>query len=520
VNQKTILTITGFIIVAVTGTGFLAWDSLFGQKRQEHPQSRIIIPQEINGETDSASADRMAWEDSVNTKVALGEGEVIVAILSQDFDGDPAEEQVVAYRNLLEMESSVFITYIDFDEPHREYRRVWTASTAASRPGTISLFTADLIGDRGFCIILTGMNSQDEHTMTVFRRMVPADSGQSFPKIAEIKIDGSISIQETERSQAYHQGITGDKSFTIAAYSHDSGSGNILDQMEIIYAFVPENGRYEETKRTRIPGSQIEQRRLRELLSGEKGVFENFISDLWYYVGPQGTLDSRQYIYFDPAGREIIFFGDNTQQVFTWQNSNPTRYGLYISSQNISITTLRRFLDIELASLDSIRIKVFEDVRLKIALSASWDGSYRRAGTVPRNAGNGEKTIRPPIDALYDSSLGRLRFYPSGEYELSSGGALQKGRYVFFQVNGQELLEFRPEGTGSRNGTAAQLSASTAINNNSAGTRTVYLLDKARNGDDAAGDIPGSLNLSRVRLGATGIQDLHEGAILLTAVQE
>ena len=497
-NSKTWFTLIGFIVIGVTGSGFLAWGSLFGPEKQAQPQTRIIIPRETTGEQKSAVAEQMAYEDSVTTKAAMGEGEIIVSILSQDFDGDPAEEQVVAYRNLLEMESPVYIAYIDFDEQRREYRRVWTAPTAASLPGTISLFTADLIGDRGLCLILTGMNSRDEHTMTVFRRTA-ADMGQPFAKIAEIKIDGSITIQETERSYAYHQGIAGDKSFAIAAYSYNTGSGNLLDQMEIMYAFVPEMGMYRESKRTRIPGSQIEQRRLRELLSGAPGVFESFVSDLWYYVSPQGTLDNRQYIYFDPVGREIIFFGDNTQQVFTWQNSNPTRYGLYVTSQNISVTTLRRFMDIELSSLDSIRIKVFEDVRLKIAVNASWDGFYRRAGATPRNDGRQEQTIRPAVEALYDSSLGRLRFYPSGEYELSSGGALQKGHYVFFQVNGQELLELRPEG-----GSPA---------------RMLYLAN-ARSGEAAADSPPGSLSLSRARLGAAGIQDLHEGTITLTAAQE
>jgi hypothetical protein len=499
-SGKTIITIIGFILAGMAGIGILATGPLFGRKKQEQPQTRIIIPHETNGRTDSAS-EQMAWENSINPRVPMHEGEIIVSILEQDFDGDPADEQIVAYRNLLEIESPVYITFIDFDEQEQEYKRIWTVPTSATRPGTISLFTADLIGDRGLCVILTGMNGRDEHTMTVFRRMAPwAGQEESFPIIAAIRIDGSITIQEQERSQAYHRGIAGDASFTIAAYSHNTGSANPMDQTEIVYAFVPETGRYEESRRSRIPGSQIEQRRLRELLSGERGVFESFINDLWYYVSPQGTVDQRQYIYFDPAGKEIIFFGDGTQQVFTWQNANPTRYGLYIASQNISVTTLRRFLDIELESLESIRIKVFEDVRLKIAVSASWDGSYRRANTAARPDGSPENAIMPAVEALYDSALGKLRLYPSGDYELGSGSMPQKGRYVFFRVNGQELLEFRPE------------AAATA--------RTVYRVDNARSGASTPDSSSGSLSLSRVRLGATGIQDLHEGVITLTVAAE
>jgi hypothetical protein len=517
-NRRILFVLTAVLIVCVlAGTGlFLFRPPEFFRNRKSDDQrpTRVIIPREISaGAGNSVSAERAAYEDSIHSKIAPDEGEIIISVLNQDFDGDPAEEQIIVYRNLPEIDSPVYISFVDYDEKSRTYRRVWNAPAAATRPGTVSLYTQDLIGDRSVCIILTGMNGPGEHTMTIFRRnaafgdarpqgagrgrSLPPDSDQPFIKIAEIRIDGSIVIQETERSQAYQLGIAGGQSFSIAAYGHDYESENILDQTETIYTFNPGNGLYEQSRISRIGGAQIEQRRLRELLSGTPGVFENFINDLWYYVSPQGTLDNRQYIYFDPAGRELIFFGDETQQVFVWQNSSPTRYGLYISSQNISVSTLRRFIDIELESLDSIRVKVFEDVRLKIGVSAAWDGSYRRAGTARKTARNrAAESLKSNIDAIYDSSLGRMRFYQNGEYELSSGGAVERGRYVFFRIDGQDLLEFRPlEGEPRRQDAPKP-------------DRKIYRFDAA----DQAGKNPG---LSRIRLGTTGIQDLHEGVITL-----
>ncbi|MDR1251578.1 MAG: pallilysin-related adhesin [Treponema sp.] len=530
-NRKTLLTLIGFFIIGAGAVGFLLLRPFTDQKNQEQRrQPRIIIPQEIVGGQNYSAAEQMAYEDSVTAKVAMDEGEIIISILSQDFDGDPAEEQMVAFYSLHEMESPVYVSFIDYDETNGEYRRIWTIPTAATQAGTVSLFTQDLIGDRSVCVILTGMNSQDEHTMTVFRRMIGA--GASFSAIAEISIDGSIKIQEKERTQAYHQGIAGDKSFAISAYGHDTNSVNMLDQLELIYTFNSEKERYEQSGVTRLPGSQIEQRRLRELLSGEKGVFENFINDLWYYVIPQGSLENRQYIYFDPESREIIFFSDETQQVFNWQNSTPTRYGLYIASQNISVSTLRRFLDIELESLDSIRVKVFEDVRLKIAVNAAWDGSYRRASTGIQLAGQSEKTLSPLINALYDSSLGRLRFFPSGEYEMSSGGEGWKGRYVFFRADDQDLLELRPEREGeSRSGPPPEQRGEQGA------VRMVYRVEPQPSPNETGTQPPGSgstpdgndgavpqpletLSLSRVRLSSSGIQDLHEGVIVLTRARE
>ncbi|MDR0601155.1 MAG: pallilysin-related adhesin [Treponema sp.] len=468
---------------------------VFPQKNREQRRTRIIIPREIGADAgDSASADLLSYEEGAGTRAAMDDGEVVVAVLTQDLDGDTIEEQIVTFRNLLEIDSPLYITYIDYDEKEKTYKRLWNAPAAATRPGTVSLYTRDLVGDRGTCVILTGMNGLGEHTMTIFRKPArPAAEanrpGDPFIKIAELRIDGSISILETERPQAYHLGMAQGRSFRIAAYGRDYESENILDQIETNYEFNPVNGLYEQTGTVRIPGSQIEQRRLRELLSGTPGVFEEFINDLWYYVSPDGTMDSRQYIYFDPQGRELIFFADETQQVFTWQNSTPTRYGLYIASRNISVTTLRRFLDIELESLNGIRIRVFEDVRLKIGMNNSWDGSYRRAGAV-KKGGEEPSPVIPYIDETYDSSMGKIRFSPGGVYELSAGESVKRGRYVFFRVNDRDLLELREEGP---DGTA----------------REIFRVE-------GAGRAANTMVLFRVRLGAMGIQDLREGAIPLT----
>jgi hypothetical protein len=365
-------------------------------------------------------------------------------------------------------------------------------------PGTISLYTQDLLGNRSFCVIITGMNSQGEHTMTVFRKDWE-DMSRPFSVIAEITMDGSITVQETERPLAYQQGIAPGQPFAISAQGHDNESNNILDRIEITYSFTPARGFYEQSRVTRVPGSQIEAHLLREILTGEPKAFEEFIYDLWYHVTPEGTIDRSQYLYFDPVRREIIFFGDGTQQVFTWRSSASSRWGLSISTQNISVTTLRRSLSIELESLDKIRLRVFEYLRLKIGVTAPWDGSYRRAGSSMWTHEE-EKSFRPYAEAEYDSSMGRLRFHDNGEYELSASGTRTKGKYAFFRVGNHNLLELRPE----RSGVAAN-------NDPQGGDRLTYSLTAMEN--------PENLSLSRVRLGAGGIQDLHEIPVILTKAQ-
>jgi hypothetical protein len=487
-------------LIAAAGAAFLYFKpvQLPADPENKSWQTRVVIPQnaEIAGFEGSSDVERMVYEDAVSAKIALKEGEAIVAVLTQDLDGDMVDEQILAHRNVLEMDSPVSLSYIEFDDALGGYRRIWSAPTAVTRPGTASVYTQDLIGDRSVCILVSGMDSGGEHTLTVFRiggSEQPLTREAVITKIAELRIDGSIQVQEAERSLAYQTGLSRGQSFAIAAYGRDFSSSNMLDQVERIYMYNNESGVYEQTRMTRIPGSQIEQRRVRELLNGDKARFEQFITGLWYYVSSQGTMDDRQYIYFDPQGREIIFYGENIQQVFNWQNSSATRHGLYISSQNISVTTLRRFLDIELESLDSIRVKVFEDVRLKIYVTAPWDGSYRKAESTEAAAAlpKPSNKILPYIDASYEGSIGRIVFSGDGNYTLASGGGVEKrGRYAFFALDNQELLELRPADNGES-------------------VRETYRVERSDAEDSDA------MTLERIRLGTRGVQELHEAAVSL-----
>lgn len=492
------ITIFIFVLTAlVIGVLFFTPESIFNPPGRPSKQTRTIIPQPRLPEDaydEGYLAEKLAYEDSMNAKVALDEGETIVSVLTQDFDGDLQDEQIIAYRNLGEPGSPIYLTYIRYDGLLGGFRRIWDTSTIITRPGTLSLYTRDLLGDRSVSVIVTGMNATGEHTLTVLRKNAQSPeqdaagdkNANPFTKIAEIRIDGSIIIQETERTQAYQRGISKGQSFTIAAYGRDNDSANMLDQIEITYGYNPAKAFYEQVKITRLPGTQIEQRRLQDLLDGNPEVFERFIDGLWYYAG-SGTPDSRQYIYFDLPNRELIFYGDESQQVFTWLNSSATRYGIYVSSQNISVTTLRRSLNIELESLDSIRIKVSEDVRLKLGVNDSWDGSYRKAGSMAPGFSEDTPLVVPYLNASYDGSIGKLIFSKEGFYELYAQGTVRKGKYAFFALDGRKLLELRPGGiTGL--------------------ARETYLVSRQS---------PEELILIRVRLGTQGIQEIHEAAISL-----
>jgi hypothetical protein len=486
-----IVTIIAFLVVLALISLLLVIPKDFLQpKKNNFSRTRHIVPSLASTDYGfvMSQAEQLAAEDTEKMKVSLEDGEIAIASLSEDFDGDGIAEQVIMYRNLLEENNPLYITYIDEGKEKNTYKRMVSAPTAATRPGTATLFTQDLIGDRNNCIIVSGMNGKGEWTMTIFRINKSADSERDIlDRIAEIKNGGAITIIETSRTQAYQLGMTNGASFDITARGRDPASSNTLDLIEITYSYDPSRGRYVQNRVNNIPGKQIEAARLRELLNGKVSEFEQFIDGLWYHTGQDGSINNDQYIYFDPYYREIIFYDENTQQVYKWHTSTATRFGLYISSQNISVTTLRRIMDIELESLDSIRVKVFEDVHMKIGLSAPWDGSYRKA--VSAKPAAAKDAIPAFVDAVYRSPLGEIGFSRDGTYTINLHNLAQQGRYAFFMLDGQEYLELLPENDSNQN-------------------RETYRVERA--------EPDSGFSLQHVRLGTRGVQDFQEAKIIFS----
>jgi hypothetical protein len=404
-------------------------------------QTKVVIPQSIDSGGNPASlVENQNLEESSAARIPFNENELIISIITRDFDGDSLEEQIIAYRNLQEMDTPIYIAYADVDADS-VYSRVWTAPAAATRAGSLILYSEDLIGDGGICVLVAGLNGSGEQTLSVFRKnnfLFPeAAVEEVFSKIAEFIIEGSIVVQEVQRSRYYQDES---QPLTISTYGRNYESANMLDQIETTYTYNSLSGLYEQARVVKVPGSQIEQRRVSELLSAP-GKFEEFIGGLWRLSTENG---GKQYVHFNPSKGEMIFYVNNTEEVFNWQESNPTRYGLHIIGRNISLSKLRCTVNIELESLDSIRLRVFQDAYLRTGPSAVWDGSYKKVQTLATGAG--EKRATPYLEGSYKTAEGKIVFFRDGSYELygSKERILHHGKYVFFTMGEDELLELRP----------------------------------------------------------------------------
>lgn len=461
--------------------------------------SKVITPR-LNSEmflsSNTVDMEQLAFEDSNSVKIALSPTEVPVSVLTQDFDGDPSEEQLVAYRKNGDAENRVYLMYIDFNETNGNYEKIWSSPTIITRPQTLRLFTKDLLGDRSICVILTGLNDRGEQTITVFHKKEKT-SPIPFSKIAELAVDGSIVIKEAERTEAYEMGLTRAPSFPISTLSRDMESSNILDQIEVIYNWDPSSGQYVRVGTNRIERKSVVQQQVRNLVDGTPGKVEAFLQGLWYSV--QSATGGQRSIYFDPERREIVFYSEGTQEVYNWTNSSPTRYGLYITCQNISITTLKRFIDVNLENGNTITLRIYEDVKIKIGVADSWDGTYQKMIGPDRKISQREeeipRSLSPWVSETYEGNEGTLHFNADGTFLWSQGKETQEGKYLFFQYGQTELLEFQYKTGPSR--------------------RVVYQVERQKEGK-----IGTLLTLNQVQLSSKGIQTMNLAPLRLRKVEQ
>ncbi|MDR1505938.1 MAG: pallilysin-related adhesin [Treponema sp.] len=475
-----VFTILVFFLTAL-GIGALVFlpKDFFSPANREVSQARVVIPQNVGlGGSSSDLVDSQNFEESSAARVSFNENESVISIITRDFDDDSREEQIIAYRNPREMDTPIFLTYVKMDEITGKYSRTWTAPAAATRPNSLILYSEDLVGDGGLCVLASGMNGSGEQTLTVFRKNTRAGNGreeqeEAFGKIAEFIIEGSIAVEEVQRAQDYQQGARA--SLSISTYGRDYESSNMLDQIETAYAYNPANGLYEQASVVKVPGRQIEQRMVTELLSSP-GRFEEFVGGLWSHTMSDGQV---QYVHFDIPNSEVIFYINNTEEIFSLQESNPTRYGLHIIGRNSSLTKLRCTINVELESLETIRLRVFQDAYLRTGPGAVWDGSYKKIQTVETAAA--EKRPAPYLEGAYRSGDGGIVFSRDGSYDLSGpGGSAQKGKYVFFNMEREEFLELRPSEPEGL-------------------PRVTFRIN--RGGE--------TMTLTRVRIGARGVQELE-----------
>jgi hypothetical protein len=455
--------------------------------------------------TDPVSQTQRA--DRLSSAIPLEPNETLLDLYSFNLDADDEEEQILVVRRSDDPEGFIRIVVADYSPQSRRWARIWDGATLATKIKTFQITVSDLLGNHGVTILCTGMNDANEQTMTVFWRAAPeVDQRLLFVPIFQGRGD-AVLVNSSERADSYKLGQSIADSWSISIWRADPSAGNYLDQIKETWQWSTVDKTYISSTTERIPGASIARRIAESLLDGTTETFEQFLDGIWYKQSTDPLSENALFVTFQPREGAVLFSAQGIVEIYEWENSNSTRYGLYIACRNQSVRNLRRLMDVELVSTDTINLRVFQDLRIKADIAAKWDGRYRKLGQEMAKAFRlpPAKAIhaRPELDGLYQAEDGMELRFAGSAYTMKSENILESGGFAVFELAGLTILDLRALQTGDA----------------ASSTRRSWSLSLSGRGD-ATGQQNSILTLSPVRIGVMGPEPVEGPKLVLERVAE
>jgi hypothetical protein len=412
--------------------------------------AKTIIPSTDGTKQDELSlADENAAYDESKTQplIKINPDETFIQALNVDINKDGTSDQICAIKKI--SESTICFAPAIQNPVTGEYTRLQEIRTGITQTRTLLFYTIDIIGDRNEALVFSGMTADNMQSLGVYLPSTGKDGKTVFTPAADLRADGSIAIQEIQRSDAYNLGLTNGDSYPIITYNSDPDSPDTLNQIERVYRWDKNLKRYEQTSQSKIEGKKIESRLVSQLQGGDVSSFEKFLSGVWYMPNQTGKTDAK-IIYFAPEEQEIVFHSGTTEESFIRESGSARRYGAYLITHNRTIPNIKRFIDIELSGLDEISVRIQEDVKLKIGVASDWDGIYRK---MTDNAAAPKSGTDQAIDALkkylmatpgeWTASDGSSLGITGDAYRLNIASGAESGSYALLSVQKQTVIQMK-----------------------------------------------------------------------------
>lgn len=433
--------------------GAFAWvfgnQDAFARSDAAQKKARTIIPSVNNDAADVSgdSPENASYDDSkAQPLIFMEEGESFLQAISADINKDGMSDQICAVKK--NSDTNVYLVPGLQNPLTKNYSRLEAIRTGVTQTRTLLLYSLDIVGDHSSALVCSGMTADNLQLMTVYLPSVGSDGTPTFASVADIRADGTIDLKEIARSDAYNLSQTAGESFPIYAYNSDPDAPQTLNQIERVYKWDKALKRYEQVSESRIEGKKIESKLVRQLQDGGLASFEKFLDGLWYM--PSTATGTTRFIFFNEADNEIIFHDGTTEEVFTKESGTARRYGTYLTTRNKSITSIRRLIDIELTGIDEIKIRVLEDVKLKIGVASDFDGVYRKvsndATIVAQGGGQSPEDIRKLLDSSgndWTSTDGQVFRTSGGDFSLLVSDRSDTGKFALLSVGEKPVLQLR-----------------------------------------------------------------------------
>lgn len=367
-------------IILILGAGFFVTRRFFGGNSEKQlTRARIITPKSSVSESDDNERTYSGLgSEKYETFVPLLAGETLLSTLSLDINNDGYDDEVIVVRRSDSL--NIFIVPALLNLETGNYIRLAAIPTPFTRTRTFSYSGMDVTGEHKNALVYQGVDNDGNYMMEILQ-CATVNGKDTMVSIGNFSCDGTVFIQQVERSESYERALSKGESFSVWVYKSDNQEADgraafSQNQIQQEYRWNPEEQHYTLAREITVPAGRLAANELSRVQDGTVETFGAFLSGLWYKTSnSDGNI---RYMFFDYTNGEIIQLVSDVQEVYEWEDSKLRRNGIYVTAVNADIMSLTRRFDISLVNIDEIRISLRDSVNLLVKENSLWDGEYKK----------------------------------------------------------------------------------------------------------------------------------------------
>ena len=449
-----------FVLAAALIAGvFFFSKKVLVKEDKSSTRARIVTPKSaVAANSENETTPSSIESEKYETFVPLYTGETLISTLTIDINNDGYDDEVLIVRK--SNSPNLWIVAALIDSESGLYERLDPIQTEFTRTRTFSYMGMDVTGEHKNALIYQGLADDGNYIMKIF--LCAEQRGISYLKtIGDFSCDGTVFIQQTERSESYALAMSKGESFSVWVYKSDVQNADGSDKTKIAqnqiqqeYKWNPSSQEYELAREINVTAGRLAATELSRIQDGTVETFAAFLDGLWYKTS--NTDGNIRYMYFNFPDNEIIQLYKDIQEVYEWEDSKLRHNGIYLTAVNADIMNLHRRFDIALVNTDEIKITLRDDINLIINENTQWDGNYKKMSlqdTFGDFAATEEKNIyRKELtkgDAWSTADTTITLNFANYTYTLLNGGLTETGIYSIEKIGSYNVIQFRADTEGS-----------------------------------------------------------------------
>ena len=446
-----------FVLAAVLIAGvFFISKKVLAKEDKSSTRARIVTPKSSSAANSENETSPSSFEsEKYETFVPLYSGETLISTLTIDINNDGYDDEVIIVRKA--SSPNLWIVAALIDSESGLYERLPPIETQFTRTRTFSYMGMDVTGEHKNALIYQGLADNGNYIMAIY--LCAEENGKNYLRnIGDFACDGTVFIQQTERSESYALAMSKGESFSVWVYKSDTpAEGKDSDkektavaqnQIQQEYKWNPSAQKYELAREINVTAGRLAATELSRIQDGTVETFAAFLEGLWYKTSnSDGNI---RYMYFNYDDNEIIQLYKDIQEVYEWEDSKLRHNGIYLTAVNADIMNLHRRFDIALVNTDEVKITLRDDINLIISENTQWDGNYKKMSLqdtfgdfTPVTSDSSYSKELQKGDAWTTADTTVSLTFDEFTYSLVNGGLTETGVYSIVKIGSYNVIQFR-----------------------------------------------------------------------------